>query len=88
MLRLRSVSSIVIAPASTGKDKSNKIAVIKTDHTNNGIRSKYIASARIFKIVEIKLIAPKIDLAPARWSEKMARSTAPPGCPVLDLRGG
>jgi hypothetical protein len=28
--------------------------------------------------VEIKLIAPKIDLAPAKCKEKIARSTAPP----------
>jgi hypothetical protein len=39
VLRLRSVKSIVIAPARTGRDKSNKIAVIKIDHTSKGILS-------------------------------------------------
>ena len=34
--KLRSNNNIVIAPAKTGKDKSNKIAVTKTDQTNKG----------------------------------------------------
>jgi hypothetical protein len=38
VLKLRSVKSIVIAPAKTGNDKSNKKAVIKTAQTNNGVR--------------------------------------------------
>jgi hypothetical protein len=33
---------------------------------------------RIFKIVEIKLIAPRIEEIPAKWSEKIVRSTAGP----------
>ncbi|KAF1856452.1 hypothetical protein Lal_00043681, partial [Lupinus albus] len=36
VLKLRSVNNIVIAPANTGNDISNKKAVIKTDHTNKG----------------------------------------------------
>ena len=56
----------MIAPARTGKDSSNKIAVINTDQTNKGMRSIYIDPTRILIIVEIKLIAPRIDLAPAR----------------------
>jgi hypothetical protein len=56
----------VIAPAKTGKDKSSKIAVIKTDHTNKGIWSIGIPGLRIFSTVEIKLIAPKIEEAPAK----------------------
>lgn len=67
-----------MAPAKTGKDNSNKIAVIKTDHTNNGIRSIVIPIDRIFTIVVIKLIAPKIEEAPARWREKIAKSTDGP----------
>lgn len=39
MFKLRSVRSIVIAPARTGSDSSSKIAVMNTAHTNNGIRS-------------------------------------------------
>ena len=62
--------------------------MIKTDQTNKGMRSIVIPSGRILIIVEIKLIAPRIDLAPARWSEKIAISTAAPGWPNLDLKGG
>jgi hypothetical protein len=66
VLRFRSVNNIVIAPAKTGKDNNNKIAVIKTDHTNKGILSIDIFFERIFIIVEIKLIAPKIEEIPAK----------------------
>jgi len=77
-LKLRSVRSIVIAPASTGKDSSNKIAVIKTDHTNNGIESMVKEEERIFMIVVIKLIAPKMEEAPARCRLKIAKSIEVP----------
>jgi hypothetical protein len=66
VLRFRSVSSIVIAPARTGKERRSSKAVIPTDQTNNGIRSRDILAARILIIVVIKLIAPKIDEAPAK----------------------
>ena len=88
VLRFRSVNSIVIAPAKTGNDRSKRIAVIKTDQTNKGIRSRVIPTGRILITVEIKLIAPRIDLAPARCKEKIAKSTAAPGWPMLDLKGG
>jgi len=42
VFKFRSVNNIVMAPANTGRDKSNKIAVIKTDQTNKGIISKFI----------------------------------------------
>jgi hypothetical protein len=64
-LKLRSVSNIVIAPAKTGNDNKSKIAVIKMDQTNNGILCIVIPGARIFKIVVMKLAAPKIEEAPA-----------------------
>jgi len=57
---------MVIAPARTGRDSSNKMAVTKIDHTNNGMLCILIPGARIFKIVVMKFAAPKIDLAPAR----------------------
>lgn len=56
----------MIAPAKTGRDSNNKRAVIKTDHTNNGIRSKVIEGDRMFRIVVIKLIAPRIEEIPAK----------------------
>lgn len=84
----RSVSNMVMAPAKTGSDNKSKIAVMNTDQTNKGIRSKYIPLDRMLITVEIKLIAPKIDEAPAKCKEKIARSTAPPGWPRFDLNGG
>jgi len=65
-LILRSVKSIVIAPAKTGKDKRSKRAVIPTAHTNSGIWSSFIPGDRILIIVEIKFTAPRIDEIPAR----------------------
>jgi len=66
VLKFRSVRSIVIAPASTGRLRSNKIAVTKRDHTKSDIRSQVTPGERILKIVVIKLIAPKIELIPAK----------------------
>jgi hypothetical protein len=37
VFKLRSVRSIVIAPAKTGKERSRRIAVRKTDQTNKGV---------------------------------------------------
>ena len=78
VLKFRSVRSIVIAPAKTGRDRRSKTAVTRTDHTNKEIRSIVIKLDRILTIVEIKLIAPRIEEAPAKCKEKIARSTAPP----------
>jgi hypothetical protein len=66
------VRSIVIAPANTGKDKSNKIAVISTAHANRGIRSRNIPKVRIFPSVLMKFTAPRIDETPAKCKEKIA----------------
>jgi hypothetical protein len=68
----------VIAPANTGRDKSKRIAVITTDHTNKGIRSKVIPSDRILITVVIKFTAPKIEEIPAKCKEKIAKSTEAP----------
>ncbi|MEB0055069.1 hypothetical protein QN402_31880, partial [Pseudomonas sp. FG1] len=67
----RSVSSMVIAPASTGRDRSRRIAVIFTLHTNKGIRSNTIPLERMLMIVVIKLIEAKIEDTPARCREKI-----------------
>jgi hypothetical protein len=37
VLKFLSVNSIVMHPANTGNDKSNRKAVIKIDHANRGI---------------------------------------------------
>ncbi len=78
MLRFRSVNSIVIAPAKTGSDSKRRIAVIFTDHTNRGTLSSRYPFGRILMTVEIKLIDARIEEIPARWSEKMAKSTEGP----------
>ena len=70
---------MVIAPARTGKDKSNKNVVTKMDHTNSGILCRVSPGALIFRIVVIKLIELRIDEAPARCKLKITRSTAGPG---------
>jgi len=66
VLKFRSVKSIVIEPAKTGRDKSNKKAVSRTDQTKRGIISKPRPEPRILLIVVIKLIAPRIEEIPAR----------------------
>lgn len=78
MLKFRSVSSIVIAPAKTGSESSKRNAVINTAHTNNGVRCAVIPGARMFAIVTMKFIAPKIEETPAICKLKIARSTEPP----------
>lgn len=65
-LMFRSVRSIVIAPARTGKDKSRRIAVISTDHTKRGVRSHERLGVRILIMVVIKLMAPRIEDTPAK----------------------
>lgn len=52
--------------------------MITTAHTNSGIRSRRSPDQRILITVVIKLMAPKIEDAPAKWSEKIARSTDGP----------
>jgi len=78
VLKLRSVISIVRAPATTGKEITNKNAVTNTDHTNNGILCINIPGARILKIVTIKLIDPNTEEAPDTCKLKIAKSTEGP----------
>ena len=67
-----------MAPARTGKAKSNKKAVIKIDHTNKGNLWKGKLFDLILVTVQIKFIAPKIEAAPERCKLNIAKSTAPP----------
>lgn len=88
VFRFRSVRSIVMAPASTGKVSSRRITVMITAHTNSGIRSKRIPFHRILMTVVIKLIAPRMDEAPAKCKEKIAKSTDGPEWARLLESGG
>lgn len=82
------MSSIVIPAAKTGRERSKRTAVISTAHTNRGTWYIVIPSGFILRTVVIKLIAPKIEDTPARWSEKMVRSTDAPAWARLPARGG
>lgn len=77
VFRFRSVRSMVIAPARTGSERSRRIVVIFTDQTNNGVADNETPE-RSFLTVVIKLIEARIDLAPARWREKITMSTDGP----------
>jgi len=66
VFRFRSVRSIVIAPASTGRDRSRRITVRNTAQVNKGIRSSRSPFVRILSTVQIKFTAPRIDEAPAK----------------------
>jgi hypothetical protein len=88
VLIFRSVNSIVIAPAKTGRDSKRRIVVNKMDHTNSGVRSIVIPGARMLIMVVIKLIEAIIEEAPARWREKIAKSTHPPPWATGPDKGG
>ena len=88
VFRFRSVRSIVIAPARTGRDRRRSRAVRIIDHGKRGVLSLFCFLFRMFTIVEMKLAAPKIDLAPARCKEKMAMSTGGPLWAVAAANGG
>ena len=70
-----------MAPARTGSDRSSRNTVTRMDHTNSGILCRVMPGARMLKMVVMKLIAPRIEEAPAMCIEKMARSIAGPGEP-------
>jgi len=78
---------MVMAPANTGSERRRRTAVSSTDHAKRGMSSRDIPSPRIFEMVVIKLALPRMLLTPARWREKMPKSTAPPGCPRVESGG-
>lgn len=78
----------MIAPANTGKDSRSSTTVIVTAHTNNGIRSRVNPCHRILITVVMKFTAPKIDEAPARCKEKIAKSTEGPAWAMFLANGG
>lgn len=78
----------MIPPARTGRESRRRMVVTTKDQTNRGIRSAGHPLGRILRAVVIKLIEPKIEETPARWREKMARSTDGPLWEVVPARGG
>lgn len=85
---LRSNSNIVIAPAKTGRESKRRTAVNITAQENNLLNSNFSLKTQRLKNVVIKLIAPKIELAPAKCKEKIAKSTPSLGCARTWERGG
>jgi hypothetical protein len=75
-------------PANTGKDKSNKNAVIKIAHRYKLILFMEKLLVLILKILVMKLIAPAIEEKPAICKLKILRSTAPPEWANSALKGG
>lgn len=64
--KFRSVRSIVIAPARTGREVISKTAVTATLHRNSGIRSREMSLVVREQIIVVKkLIEPKIEETPA-----------------------
>ena len=77
----------MIAPAKTGSERRRRMVVIFTDHTNKGVADRDTPDRSFFTVV-IKLIDARIDLAPARWREKITMSTDGPECARFLERGG
>ena len=88
VFKFRSVSSMVMAPASTGSDRSSSVAVRIMDHGNSGIFLGFCFFDRMLIKVAMKFAAPRIDLAPARCNEKIAISTGGPLCAMFLDNGG
>lgn len=65
VLKFRSIINIVMAPASTGRESSNRIVVIRIDHVNKFICSGFWFLFFMKRIVEMKLIDDRIEEAPA-----------------------
>src|SRR6185437_3385816 len=84
----RSQISIVIAPARTGIVNRSMNAVTSCDQTNSGILCMVMPGARMLKIVVIKLIEARMELAPARCSPNNVKSIPGPGMYVLFDSGG
>ena len=61
--------------------------MISTDQANSGILCSVMPGARMLKIVVMKLMAPRIDEAPAMCSDRIARSMAGPGWPEVESGG-
>ena len=80
-LATESHSSIVTAPARTGNDSTSSRAIMAIDHTNSGIRSRFILFVFLLIVVVIKFTAPRIEDTPSnvarlswpRWREAAAQ---------------
>jgi len=70
---------MVIAPDNTGRLVIKSIAVMLKAQRSKGRRFRSLARlVRAVRIVVRKLILPMMDLTPAKWRAKMAKSTEIP----------
>lgn len=74
--------------ARTGRERSRRTAVIRTAHTKRGVWYWVMAGGFILMIVVIKLMAPRIEEIPAKWREKIVKSTEAPACAKFPDSGG
>lgn len=74
--------------ARTGRESKSRTAVISTDHTNRGVWYWERAGGFMLMAVVMKLIAPRMEETPARWREKIAKSTEAPAWARLPASGG
>lgn len=88
VFRFRSVRSMVMAAANTGMASRSKIAVKNTDQTNSGQLYGVVECGVILIQVVIKLMAPKIEDAPARCSAKIVMSIDGLECAMFPASGG
>ena len=88
VLKLRSVNTIVIAPANTGNDNNNNTAVTTTAQPNKASLCRLIPGLLILNIVVIKLIAPSNELTPDKCKPKIAKSTLGPLWLCIPDKGG
>lgn len=84
----RSIKSIVIPPANTGRETTKRNTAISTLHTNSVTFSREISGARKLVKETRKLIPPRIEDIPAKWSLKITISTDLLGWPRLLDKGG
>lgn len=66
VFKFRSVRSIVMPAARTGRERRRRTAVMRTAQTKRGVWYWEIEGGFILIIVVMKLIAPRIEEIPAR----------------------
>ena len=71
---------MVTPPASTGMMVMSKIAVIRKPCANSGILNSVMPGARMFRMVTITLIEPRIEDTPSMCTAKIAKSMPQPLC--------
>lgn len=79
---------MVIAPASTGRDRSSRNEVTKIPQQNKFSFEYVRPGALILKIVTIKLMEPKIEETPEMCNAKITQSTELSKWPTVEDRGG